>query len=249
MGKLDGIIKIQGTLDNLTFYKSADGHFVRTKGGVSKNRIKNDPAFKRTRENGTEFGHCANSAKMLRTSVGPMLFHAKDRRLSSRLLGIMAQIKNLDSTSIRGERQVSLGLTTVEGKLLLKGFDFNARAALSSIFFPPLVLDAGSGKVTIANFIPSEQIVTPDGATHFSMQSAFLNLDFATGVFETTYSPLENQIIDNTLTTVTLNPSAVPAGTGNSFYLLLIEFFQEVNGVQYALNNGAFNVLNILDVV
>ena len=68
MGKLDGIIKIQGTLDNLTFYKSADGHFVRTKGGVSKNRIKNDPAFKRTRENGTEFGHCANSRSEEHTS-------------------------------------------------------------------------------------------------------------------------------------------------------------------------------------
>lgn len=32
------------------------------------------------------------------------------------------------------------------------------------------------------------------------------------------------------------------------FQLLLIEFFQEVNTVQYPLNNGTFNVLNILNV-
>ena len=87
------------------------------------------------------------------------------------------------------------------------------------------------------------------GATHFSMQSAFLNLDFETGVFETTYSPVENRIIDNTVTSLTLTPSAPAVGTGNAIYLLLIEFFQEVNRVQYVLNNGAYNVLNILDVV
>lgn len=249
MGKLDGIIKIQGTLDNLTFYKSADGHLVRTKGGVSKNRIKNDPAFQRTRENGSEFGHSANSGKLFRTSVGTMLFHAKDPRLSSRMLGIMSQIKNLDSTGVRGSRQVAEGLTTVEGKLLLKGFNFNAQAALSSVFYPLYVLDVPSGKVSIADFIPREQIMAPEGATHFSMQSAFVNLDFATGVFETTYSPKENNVLNNTLTNVTLTPSAAATGSGIAIYLLLIEFFQEVNGVQYVLNNGAYNVLNVLDVV
>lgn len=249
MGKLDGIIKIQGTLGNLTFYKTADGHLVRTKGGVSKNRIMNDPAFQRTRENGTEFGHSAHAGKKLRGAVGTMLFHAKDRRLSSRLMTVMSRIKNLDSTSARGERQVAIGLTTAEGKLLLKGFDFNAQAALSSIFYPQLVVDTSSGKVTVADFIPKQQILSPEGATHFSMQSAFVNLDFATGVFETTYSRLENHLIDNRLTSFTLTPSSVPAGSGTSIYLLLIEFFQEVNGVQYVLNNGAYNVLNILDVV
>ena len=29
----------------------------------------------------------------------------------------------------------------------------------------------------------------------------------------------------------------------------LIEFFQEVNGVQYPLRNGAFNVLNLIDII
>ena len=56
MGKLAGIIKLEGTLDGLTFYKSADGYLVRTKGGVSKTKIMNDPSFARTRENLCEFG-------------------------------------------------------------------------------------------------------------------------------------------------------------------------------------------------
>jgi hypothetical protein len=45
-----------------------------------------------------------------------------------------------------------------------------------------------------------------------------------------------------------LTPSGVPAGSGVGMHVLLIEFFQEVNGVQYMLNNGAYNVLNLLEV-
>ena len=52
MAKLSGILKIEGTLENLTFYKTQDGHLVKTKGGVSADRIANDPTFQRTRENG-----------------------------------------------------------------------------------------------------------------------------------------------------------------------------------------------------
>lgn len=59
MAKLNSFIKIEGTLDNLTFYRGKDGYLVRTKGGISKSRIKNDPEFIRTRENGVEFGNIA----------------------------------------------------------------------------------------------------------------------------------------------------------------------------------------------
>ncbi len=249
MGKLDGIIKLKGTFDDLTFYKSADGHMVRTKGGVSKNRIMRDPAFQRTRENGTEFGHCATAGKMLRMSIGTMLFHAKDRRLSSRLLTVMTQVKNLDGVSRRGERNITEGLSTPAGRQLLIGFDFNARAGLGSVLYSPLTLDNATGAVTIASLKPSEQIMAPDGATHFSMQSAFVNLDFTSGVFETMYSPEDNHPLNDTVIAVTLTPSAVPTGTGHAFHLVLIEFFQEINGIQYPLNNGAYNVLNVLDVV
>ena len=41
----------------------------------------------------------------------------------------------------------------------------------------------------------------------------------------------------------------MPVGSGFEFVVLLIEFFQEVNGQQYALNNGAYNVLNIVEVM
>jgi|GEM_PF-4295839 len=33
MGKLTGIIKLEGTFDGLTFYKTQDGYLVKTKSG------------------------------------------------------------------------------------------------------------------------------------------------------------------------------------------------------------------------
>jgi len=248
MAKLKGIIKLEGTLDNLTFYKAKEGYLVKTKGGVSKERIENDPAFERTRENGSEFGSSAISGKLLRTSVRNLMIRAKDNRVSSRITQVMTQIKNFDTTSIRGERNVAVGLTTTEGKATLKGLDFNNRAILSAVLFAPFSVNGATGEITIPNLIPANDISYPSGATHVSFTAAYLKVDFDTADNAIEYSPTVNIPIDTTAASQTLTPAGVPAGTGNDIYLLLVEFFQEINGVQYILKNGAFNVLNIVEV-
>jgi hypothetical protein len=248
MAKMKGLIKFEGTLDNLTFYKSADGHLVRTKGGVSKNRIMNDPAFVRTRENGVEFGSIASSGKLLRNSMGSLLVKAKDAKLSSRLVKVLGQIKNLDTTSVRGSRNVAQGLLDANAKLMLKGFDFNNRAPLGNVLNAAISVAPATGEVTIFPFNPMEQMRTSDGATHFSFQVGFLNLDFATGIGDLSLSTEEIYPLVQGVISPVMTPTAVPTGAGVRFYVLLVEFFQEVNGVNYMLNNGAYNVLNILEV-
>ena len=49
MARQKGLIRIQGTLDGITFYKTPDGNLVRTAGGIDKKRIATDPGFARTR--------------------------------------------------------------------------------------------------------------------------------------------------------------------------------------------------------
>jgi len=248
MGKLTGIIKLKGTFDGLTFYKTADGYLVKTKSGVSKNRIMNDPAFARTRENLSEFSLSVKSGKVLRQAIGPLLHRAKDAKLSSRMLKVMSLIKNLDASSARGKRLVRWGISSPEGKLLLKGFDFNVHAPLSSVLHALCTVDEATGAFSIPDFSPLEQLGYPEGATHVSFCAGFVNLDFETGIFESFYSPVEILPLDTTISNLILTPEAVPSGTGTFLYLLLIEFFQEVNGVQYSLRNGAFNVLNVVEV-
>jgi hypothetical protein len=249
MGKLTGIIKLEGTFDGLTFYKSRDGYLVKTKSGVSKKRIMTDPAFARTRENINEFGLNAQSGTQLRNSIGPLLIRAKDSRLSSRLFQLMSQIKNYDSSSQRGLRRVHKGLATTEGMLLLRGFDFNARAGLQTVLHAPYTLDTATGSIVITDFVPQQQLVWPEGASHVSLRSGFVNLDFETGVFDSSFSPVSQFSFTAAISSLNLLPLAVPLGLGTQLYFLLIEFSQEVNGISYALNNGAFNVLNLVEVL
>ncbi|MDU8885493.1 hypothetical protein RXV94_04915 [Yeosuana sp. MJ-SS3] len=249
MAKLKSIIKIEGTLDDLTFYKGKEGYLVKTKGGVSANRIKNDPSFARTRENGTEFGNAATSGKELRRAILDLLTDAKDDRVTSRLTQVMSRVKNADTISPRGQRNVAVGITTPQGKLSLIGFNFNIDAILSAVLLTDYTLNATTGEVEIIDFIPDQNLSKPEGATHLSLTSGFLNLDFASGDHDLITSPVVNLPIDNTTSTVTLTPPSVPTGSGNSFYFLKIAFYQEVNSIQYALNNGAYNALQLLDII
>lgn len=249
MAKLRSLIKIEGTLDDLTFYKGKEGYLVRTKGGVSANRIKNDPAFARTRENGSEFGHCAKSGKQLRRAILSLMADAKDNRVTSRLSQTMSFIKNEDLTSARGERQVAIGLATPEGKAHLKNFDFNANAQMSSVLLTDYTLDPITGEVNIPDLTPNHDLGIPGGATHVSFYAGFLNLDFSDGEKDLQVSPAVNLPINGTTATVTLTPPSAPVGSGNQFYFLKAAFFQEVNGIQYPLNNGAFNALQLIEVL
>jgi len=62
MVKNKSVFNIEGTLDDVIFYKSADGFLVRTMRRVSKETIMKDSPFERTRENMAKFGRCAKAA-------------------------------------------------------------------------------------------------------------------------------------------------------------------------------------------
>jgi hypothetical protein len=249
MAKYKSLFKVEGTLGEVTFYKGADGYYVRSKGGVSKNRILNDPNFARTRENLTEFGQTARSGKLLRQSINSLLADAKDSRVTSRLTKVLSQVKNEDTSSARGQRQVALGMATAMGKAWLKGFNFNSRAPLDSVLQAQYSLDTATGTVSMPNLVPLQQVAAPEGATHLSFSAGFLNLDFEDGSNDLQLSNVVNLPINATATSVDLIPAAPATGTGQSCYFLKVAFFQEVNGIQYPLNNGAFNALQLIEVL
>ena len=249
MAKFDGIFEIQGTMKGMTFYKTKDGLLIRAKGGVSKQRIMNDPAFQRTRENGTEFSHNAKMSQLFRRSIASLLPLAKDSRVSSRLSQAMSGIKNLDFDSVRGQRKVAVGLVSDAGKQFLKGFNFNVNATFGSVFKSQYELDPITGVVTIANFSPSLHLGIPQGATHVSFSTGISSVDFASEVFETTYSEHINFSVNAVSQNLVLTPLALPEVVGHKLFYFLIEFFQEINVEQYPLRNNTFNVLYLMEVV
>jgi hypothetical protein len=250
MAKQNSLLKIQGTIGGMTFYHTKDGNLVREKGGVSKKRIANDPAFQRTRENGQEFGMAGKSGKMVRDAIRSFMQNASDSKVTSRLTQVMSYILKEDKFSARGERNVAAGIKTPEGKAFLKHFNFNINSLLGSVLFRPILLDPISGTVTIRDLVATNNITAPAGATHVSLQTAFASIDFATGKASVEYAEPANIPLDAVVRTIQLVPDAVPAQTPDTtaLHFLLVEFFQEVNGVQYSLKNGAFNCLEIIEV-
>jgi hypothetical protein len=250
MARQTGILKLKGTIGGMTFYKtSLDGHLVREKGGVSGDRIANDPAFIRTRENGEEFGAAGLAGKLLRDTLRSLMQNASDSRVTSRVTKIMMDILKLDGASVRGKRTPFNGFATAQGKAMLKGFNFNIRAILGSVLYKPFTVDTATGEIDISNLVPINDIAAPSKATHCTIKGAVANIDFATGIFDIQFSPPMNLPLDVVSSNITLIPSSAAVGTGTQFHLLEIEFFQEVNGQQYSLKNGAFNSLAIVEVV
>lgn len=248
MAQQKGIIKLDGTIGGITFYKSKDGYLAREKGGVSADRIANDPNFQRTRENGAEFGRAGKAGKILRTSLRALLQNASDSRMVSRLTQKMIKVIQMDAVNPRGERNVIDG----EAELLL-GFEFNINGKLGTTIYAPYTsnIDRPTGVlgVDIPSYIPSNMIAAPGGTTHYKIISAGVDVDFENETYVVDSNASAILPWDAVATTaLTLTNTVTAASTHPLFLALGIEFYQEVNGTMYPLKNGSFNALALVNV-
>lgn len=249
MARQKSIIKLDGTIGDITFYKSKDGYLAREKGGVPADRIRNDPAFQRTRENGSEFGRAGKSGKVLRNSIRALLQNSSDSRMVSRLTQQMVKVIQMDETNPRGQRNV------IDGEAeLIHGFDFNINGKLGNTLYVPInsTLDrvTGAATVDIAAFTPSVDIAAPGGTTHFKLVSAGMEIDFENETFNTASSETAILPWDNVQSAAVNLDNALTANSTKPLFLVLgVEFYQEVNGEKYPLKNGAFNALQVIKVV
>jgi hypothetical protein len=248
MARQTGIVKLKGTIGDISFYKSIDGHMAREKGGVDANRIKNDPAFVRTRENGAEFGRAGKGSKLLRQTFRLLLQNTKDRRVVSRLTTEMLKVIQSDTVNERGQRTAVAGMTE-----LLQGFDFNSQAPLTGTLYAPYTatIDRATGDLTVSvpSFTPSNDIVAPAGTTHFKVVSGGGEIDFDNEV--SIVDIKESAILpwsSNATAALNLANSVTANSTHPLFLLLGIQFYQEVNGNYYPLKNGAYNTLAVVKV-
>lgn len=248
MAKQKGIIKLDGTIGGITFYKSQDGYLAREKGGVSAEKIANDPAFQRTRENGEEFGRAGKAGKLLRNAIRAMLQNASDSRMVSRLTQKMVEVVQADITNPRGQRNV------IDGEAeLLQGFEFNISGKLGTTLYAPYTstIDrvAGTLEASIPSFVPLNMIAAPGGTTHFKVVSAGAEIDFENETFVMDSNASAILPWDATATAVLTLTNAVTANSTKPLFLALgIEFYQEVNGQMYPLKNGAYNALALVKV-
>jgi hypothetical protein len=248
MARQKGIIKLKGKIGDLSFYKTKDGYLAREKGGIDKERMKNDPAFQRTRENGAEFGRAGKAGRLLRTSVRPLLLKAADGRVASRMTREMVKVVKSDTSNNRGERKVTEG-----DVLLLKGFEFNQNGKLNATMYAPFsaAIDRASGEATvnIPGFIPQNTFAAPGGATHMRLIVAASKVDFEEEAFDMdTDESSDIAIGPQSESAINLTATVPTTGDFPIFLLFGVEFLQEVNGTMYPLKNGAFNALALVEI-
>lgn len=258
MARNNSFVKLDGTLDNLTFYRRNGENLVKSKSSISRARIMNDPKFRRTRENMREFGGAATASKSFRTAFSGSAQKFGDLYINSRMTGIMKRIVN-SGPGIRGEREILIA----DSLDLIKGFEFSSDETFDSRFYrtgqlPVIRPDRNSVAWDLQPFSPDDSIKAPEGATHFRMVfAAGYVSDFAYNSAEKTYKAINPEfdgmsghvvsdayvlsdaltplmaleIVLATAATIPLDVSVV-VGTG-------ITFYQSINGELYELARGS----------
>ena len=148
MAKLTSALEFTGSIGNVSVYTVGESpeKIMRGKGGASKEKIKNDPAFELVRKNNTEFSICTG----LTSSIKRAMFTLKqfgDYNYSPVINGVMRYMIQRDVNSEWGKRGA---LFSSHGSIL-EGFDLNTFHLFGSIIRPVLQykVDYATGSATI----------------------------------------------------------------------------------------------------
>lgn len=246
MAKQTGIVRIRGTVGNLTFAQSPNGDEVRKRTTMDGERMKTDKRFKRTRENWSEFARAGKAAKNIRKAFA---LHAKplsDRLSYSRLVVQTMKVVKSDPTSDRGQRQLQLGDFSN-----LLGYEFNITQSLKATYTGEIEIAidraAGTADVSIPALVPDILIDEPKGATHFKFVAACSELDWDEEKSVNDFTESAELILgEDELPPAALSLTLPAASTKTILVALGIWFYQEVNGKFYLLSDGSNNAMAIV---
>jgi hypothetical protein len=151
-----------GPLGDLTFYhmKGCSRPVVRTKGGVSKARIKNDPRYDMTRRNGSEFGgrgHVAGHIMREMRHIRAWETHL----LVGEINNWLDPLQKMDTVSAKGRR----GILFSKGAQLLHGMPLSSGVGFDAVVTAPLTAtvsrEALTAQVNIPAFRPGATLYLP----------------------------------------------------------------------------------------
>ncbi|PRZ18341.1 hypothetical protein [Flavobacterium granuli] len=226
MAKIIAPFLIKGTLDDINFVITADGNnYARMKGktGVSPEEFKKNPVFNSVREHGKEFGHCAKKAVVFRQLASLFNNQAKEVSFVGRANKLLFEILQEDTSQPQGQRTLTQGLKTNDGKEALLFFESNKLRPLERVLKIKAHCQPQTQTTTLADFTTKDHLDWPEEATHVILAAATANWDFENDICNSCYS---NEIIlDKQSEKQTINlTTAKPLGNHLQLTFLFIGF-------------------------
>lgn len=129
--------------------RDSDKLIIRSKGGAKADKIHNDPNFKRTRDQMSEFSGCSTASKMVREAMATVK-GLSNISLHGQIVKIVSKIRAFDSNPI-GERSIIFS----RGKHLLEGFSLNRNTTLDSMISSPIAFSIQRREYTAVVQIPA----------------------------------------------------------------------------------------------
>jgi hypothetical protein len=264
MAKQKGILKVQGSVGGLTFYQRNGKDFLKVTSGPSKEKIKNDPSFKRTRENNQEFAGSAMTGKALRMGLVQEFKDMSDSTCVSRIVKVCREVIS-KANGVRGQRP----FLPADHKDSFLFLSFNQSVSFDSLFLAPYTLDTAGTRnqltIQVPDFNTGNLVHAPAGATHFrlvNLISALSSYQFntTTSKYEaadtlnnakndfnaTDYIPLGGMVGAGTSLTSALAGAPILPPATVLIACIGIEFYQEIGGAKYLLSSG--NAMKIVNV-
>jgi hypothetical protein len=196
----------------------------------------------------SEFSTQTKASSLIGDAFRSCIANAKSRDWHNRLSKVIREIMQLDAVNPRGQRGVIDDETS-----LLEGFDFNSTAKMGSVLYaqPTTEIDrvTGNCSVTVPAINPAVALAAPEGATHYRFLACSAQLDFEAESVEAASAESVFVAITNTAKPAVVLAVNQAANAAKPIALGLgIEFYQEVNGQKYLLQNGSYNPFQIVKV-
>ena len=248
MAKQTGVVKLNGTLQGITFYQLGDKQVARRKTSLDKKRLSTDPAFARSRVAYNALGTGAKAYNVLKHALHPYLLQSADTRQAGRGSAMMAKVVRADNVSAPAEQKIRK-----EHLHLLKGFEGNKEAALSTVMDlnVSVNIDRSKGEVTIEvpAHSPKGVIASPEGATHYQVVAIAGAADFDSrkttrNAKEMEWTKLSSKTVAKWKETLSLDAAGdLPVIVGVGIRFAIVE-----HGKEYMMHNKAFNAFKVVEV-
>ena len=160
-----------GSFGNISIFTRKDGKVViRTKGGATDERIKNDSEFAGQRKQMSRFGGCSTTAKMIRNAM-PNVQHLAHSAFHGDLVNLATSLMDLDSSNPEdGKRSILFS----NGLPLLQGFQLNKENNFDSVITTPVscILNRQNYSATLQlpPLLPGKNFRIPWGYPYFRLR-------------------------------------------------------------------------------